>query len=137
MRKASGDSKRDSGTPVLVVGKSTKTGLPLLDRCEFSATPCLNARDALKMLSTGRHQAVLCDLEMPGTGGMVLSDNVCADFPNVAVVVITPPGKLRQGILAMIAGASGYIQMPLQPQTVVASLRSALQRKRLDAAMRR
>jgi DNA-binding response OmpR family regulator len=51
------------------------------------------------------------------------------------VVAVTRPGKLRNGILAMIAGASGYVQTPLQPDTVVTSLRSALRRKRLDSAV--
>ena len=137
MRKASGDSKRDSGTSLLVVGKFATAGMSLPGRCEFSATPCRDARDALKMLGQGRHKAVLCDLEMPGLDGMGLLYNVCADFPDVAVVVITPPGKLRNGVLAMLAGASGYIQTPLQPGVVVASLRTALKRKQLNSAMSR
>jgi DNA-binding NtrC family response regulator len=136
MGKDSGNQKKDTGTPLLVVGSSAKSGLSLLDGHEFSATPCLDARDALRMLSQGRHQVVLCDLEMPGMGGMVLVNSVHAGFPDVAVVVITRPGKLRHGILAMIAGASGYVQAPLQPEIVAASLRSALRRKQLDSAMR-
>ena len=136
MGKESGHLKKDAGTPLLVVGTSAKSGISLLDGREFSATHCLDACEALQILRLGRYQAVLCDLELPGEGGMMLVSSVQAGFPDVAVVVITRPGKLRNGILAMMAGASGYIQAPLQPEIVTASLRSAMRRKQLDSAMR-
>lgn len=88
------------------------------------------------MLSEGRHQVVLCDLEMPARDGMVLLKSVRAGFPDVAVVVIAEPGNLRRAILAMIAGASGYIQAPLERESAAASLRSAMKRKELDSALR-
>ena len=136
MRKVSQPHKGNSGTPILVVGSSAKSGLSMLDGYEFSATACPYPGGALEMLSQGRHQVVLCDLEMPGMSGMVLVNSVSAGFPDVAVVVVTPPGKLRHGVLAMIAGSSGYVQKPLQPETVVASLRRALKRKQFESAMR-
>jgi DNA-binding NtrC family response regulator len=67
---------------------------------------------------------------------MALLNVIRANFPDVAVVVITRPGKLRNGILAMIEGASGYIQTPLQPEMVATCLRSALRRKQLDSTVR-
>ncbi len=135
MGKDSGHQKKDTGTPLLVVGTSAMSGLSLLDGHEFSATHCPDASEALRILSQGRHLAVLCDLELPGKG-MKLVSSVHAGFPDVAVVVITRPGKLRNGILAMLAGASGYVQAPLQPEIVTASLRSAMRKKQLDSALR-
>jgi DNA-binding NtrC family response regulator len=135
MRNVLDDFRGVTATHVLVVGRSALTGLSRLDACGFSATPCPDARNALKMLDDSHHDAVLCDLEMPGMGGMALLDVVRVKFPDVAVVMITRPGKLRNGVLAMIAGASGYVQMPLQPEMVAASLKSALIRKQLDSAM--
>jgi len=135
MRKNPVHSRSVASTPVLVVGASVSDGPFLADGCGFSATSCLDAGDALEMLRQGLHQVVLCDLDTHGSDGMVLLKAVCADFPQVAVVAVTRPGKLRNGILAMIAGASGYIQTPVQSDTVVTSLRSALRRKRLDSAV--
>jgi DNA-binding NtrC family response regulator len=136
MRKVTGDSRQSASTPVLVVGRSAASGLSLLDGCEFSATPCPDAKNAIKMLHRGNHQAVLCDLDSSDARGKALLSTVFANFPDVAVVVVTRPAKLRHGILAMIAGASGYIQTPLQPESVAASLRSALKKKQLDSAAR-
>ena len=128
MRKLPGNYRAAASIPVLVVGSSAENGSILVDGCGFSATPCVDAGDALEI--------VLCDLDLHESGGKVLLNAICADFPGAAVIAITRPGKLRNGVLAMIAGASGYIQMPLHPATVVASLRGALRRKRLDSAVR-
>lgn len=106
----------------------------MLNGSGFSVTPCSNANEVLKILHQGHHRALLCDVETPGTAGVGLLNAVRADFPNVAVVVVAPPKKLRNGIMAMMAGASGYIQTPLVPAVVAASLRSALRRKQLDSA---
>ena len=136
MRKTSCNSRADARIPVLVVGASAKNGPAWLDGYGFSATPCSDARDMLKMLGQRRHQAVLCDIEMSGIGVKALLKAVNAQFPDVAVVAVTRPSALRHGVLAMIAGAAGYVQTPLQPENVVASLRSALNSKRLDSAVR-
>jgi DNA-binding NtrC family response regulator len=136
MQRNSADSRRDSVAPFLVVGRTAKTALTLLNGCGFSWTPCPEVRDALKLLHKGRHRAVLCDLDLTGVDGKKLLNTIRTDFPEVAVVAVTRPGKLRHGILAMIAGASGYIQTPLQPAEVAACLLNAMKRKQLDVALR-
>ena len=88
------------------------------------------------MLSEGHHQAILYDHAMPGMNGELLLKTVCADFPEVAALAVTQPGELRHGVLAMLAGASGYIQSPLRPEVMGASLRTALTNKWLDSAVR-
>lgn len=136
MRNILRDSRHGFATSVLMVGRTAASGLPLPDGCGFTATACLNEQNALKLLYRDRHRAVLFDLNEFGAGGKVLLETICADFPETAVVVITPPAKLHHGLLAMIAGASGYIQPPLLPKNVADSLHRALKRKELDSATR-
>ena len=136
MRKLSCNSRAHTRIPVLAVGSSAKNGPTWLDGYGFSATPCLDSSEALKILSEGHHQAILYDHAMPGMNGELLLKTVCADFPGVAAVAITRPGELRHGVLAMLAGASGYIQSPLRPEVIGASLRTALAKKWLDSAVR-
>jgi DNA-binding NtrC family response regulator len=118
------------------VGSSAKNGPAWLDEYGFSATPCFDSSEALRMLSEGHHQAILYDHAMPGMNGELLLKTVCADFPEVAALAVTQPGELRHGVLAMLAGASGYIQSPLRPEVMGASLRTALTKKWLDSAVR-
>lgn len=136
MRKSSLECRANLDTPVLMVGRSAQASVRLPAGCGFSATSCPDERNALTILRQGRHQAILCDLRTTGTGGKGLLNDVRAEFPDIAVVVVTTPRKLRHGILAMMAGASGYVQTPLLPENLTASLSGALKRKHLDMATR-
>lgn len=117
------------------MGASAKAGIPLLAKAGFVANPCPDANSALRKLSDQKYQVVLCGLDVPGMNGMKFLNLVCKGFPEVAVVVVTKPRDLRRAMLAMVSGASGYVQTPLRPEIFSASLRSALKRKSLESAL--
>lgn len=118
----------------LVVGNSLRTDISLLAG-SLAGTTCANSTQAFDMLTTGRYQAVFCDLRMPGTDGIEFMSQVLESFPEVAFVMVTEPQDLRYGILAMISGASDYVQTPLGPETVTSSLNRALRRKRFERVL--
>jgi DNA-binding NtrC family response regulator len=101
----------------------------------FNANLCPDAYAALRKLSEQPYQVVLCELEVPGMKGMKFVNLVSEEFPDVAVVVVTQPRNLRRAMLAVISGASGYVQTPLRPETLTANLKSALKRKWLESAV--
>jgi DNA-binding NtrC family response regulator len=68
-------------------------------------------------------------------GGIELMTRVHERFPEVSFVMVIEPENLRNGILAMISGASDYILTPLEPDTVVLSVNRALQRRRIESAL--
>jgi len=123
------------GISVLVVGASLEMSIPLLAGTGFRANLCPVASCALRMLNNQRYQVVLIGLDVPEMKGMKFVNYVRERFPEVALVVVTKPDDLRSAMLAMISGASGYIQTPLRPETVCSSLKSALKRKRLESAL--
>jgi DNA-binding NtrC family response regulator len=119
----------------LAVGNLSEVGYPLvrmLASMGFSAEVCTDGKEALGLLKERGFQGVLCDHSMPGMDGMDLLNEVRANFPEIAFVMIAESGDVRQGVLSMIAGASGYLLKPLQSDAVVASLRQALKRKRIE-----
>jgi DNA-binding NtrC family response regulator len=120
---------------VLVVGTSSKANASLLAESGLLATPCPTGKLALEVLARERYQAVLWDLDMPGSDAMEQIRRISADFPHVAFIALTKPQDLRRGMLAMISGAAGYIQSPLHPKTVAQSFESALKRKQLESAL--
>lgn len=122
-------------TSLLVVGTSAQAGISSLASSDFCATACLDARHALQELNSRTHQIVLCDLDLPGADGTKFLDRVCAEFPEIAVVVVTSPRDLRRGMLAMLSGASGYVQTPLHRTAVSTALQSALTKKRIESAV--
>jgi DNA-binding NtrC family response regulator len=107
----------------------------MLSDIGFSGERCSSGDQALSMLKDCAFHGVLCDCTMAGMGGMELLSKVRANFPEVAFVMIADPGDVRQGVLAMIAGASDYLLKPLRADAVVASLRRALKRKRLERSL--
>lgn len=101
----------------------------------FSSEGCGSGDQALGLLKTSSFQGVLCDYTMDSMGGMELLNEVRTKFPEVAFVMVADSGDVRQGVLAMIAGASDYLLKPLQADAVVASLRRALKRKRIERSL--
>lgn len=70
---------------------------------------CTDGRQALSILEQSKFQVVVCDLNMPGIGGMGLLEQVRTRFPEVAFVMMTGANDVREGINAIKAGASDYL----------------------------
>jgi CheY-like chemotaxis protein len=75
---------------------------------------CTDGRQALSILEQSKFQVVVCDLNMPGIGGMDLLEEVRTRYPEVAFVMMTGANDVREGIKAIKAGASDYLPKPLQ-----------------------
>jgi DNA-binding NtrC family response regulator len=120
----------------MVTGRSA-ADLSLLAGSGLHGTACQDARQALAMLQEGQYQVVFCVFKAPGVDAMQLMGQVLEAFPTIAFVMITEPRDLRDGILAMISGASDYVCQPLAPDIVRASLERAQNRKRAECALKK
>ena len=67
---------------------------------------------------------VLCDVSMPGIGGMELLRIIAKEHPTVAVIMLTGYGTIESAVEAVRAGAVDYLTKPV----VDAELRLALER---------
>ena len=117
---------------ILVVGTSSEHSVRLLADSDLTAEWCSSGRHVLGKLRQNSYDVVLCDLNM---GGIELMAQVHERFPEVAFVMVIEPENLRNGILAMMSGASDYILTPLQPDTIVLSLNRVLERRRIESAL--
>ena len=104
----------------------------LLSEADFECKTALSGAEALRLLENGNHDAIVCDLNMPGMTGMELLAEVRRRSPQVAFLVATGLNDVRAGILAMKSGADDYLVKPLHADLVIASLHRALQKKRLE-----
>ncbi len=129
-----GNAGRAVSVSFLVVGDSSESSASWLASAGLSGTACSSGDRALELLGQRRFQAVFCNLRTSGMDGMELLSRIRSGFPEVAVVMVTEPQDLRYGILAMMSGASDFIQLPLQPSGVTASLARALKRKCFEHA---
>lgn len=93
--------------------------------CFDSATSCL-----VKMRSS-RCDLLITDVKMPGMDGIELLTEAKGRIPSLPVLVVTGYGDVEMAVSAMEAGASGFIQKPLDRASFLAAVETALTRNNL------
>ena len=108
-----------------VVGK-------MLDRKGYACTLAANALEAREYLKREHYDLVLSDIMMPGEPGLDFSRYVISEYPDTAVVMLT--GVIEPSIAeaALQMGAFGYITKPIDTNSLVINVASALHRLKLE-----
>jgi CheY-like chemotaxis protein len=92
-----------------------------VERLGFAARCADSAEAAMKELEDGGIDVALCDVRMPGAGGIWLADRIREQFPYVAVVLVTglremdPSVTLRPGVVA-------YVVKPFSHDEIAAAI---------------
>jgi len=73
---------------------------------------CASTEEALKILEELSVDIVLTDLKVPELGGLGLLKRVRANFPHVAVIVLTQYGTIQSAVEAIRLGAFDYLTKP-------------------------
>ncbi len=75
-----------------------------------------------------KHQPNLCltDMKLPDGNGISLVEDICRDFPNIPVAMITAHGSVETAISALKAGAFDFISKPIELDTLRALVATAL-----------
>lgn len=87
-----------------------------------------NGAVALRRMTTGRYDLVLCDIRMPLMDGLELVRRVRRDLKDTAtpIVLISTLGTAEDIQCGLDAGATEYILKPLSPHHIKAALRKLL-----------
>lgn len=106
-----------------------------LRRRGFEVTASPRAQEALAALPGA--EAFVTDLNMPGTGGLALCEQVRAARPALPVIVITAFGTRDTAVVASRAGAWEFVEKPLDADTFALVLDRAVAHGRLQAEVQR
>lgn len=102
----------------------------------YAVSSVSSGEQALGVLADEREgrdfQVVICDVSMPGIGGMETLGRVGKARPDVAVLMLTGYGTIESAVAAVRAGAADYLTKPLVDQ----ELRLALERALREQAIR-
>jgi putative nucleotidyltransferase with HDIG domain len=98
----------------------------------FWCSTANNGKEALAALQREQFDAVISDLHMPGISGMELLSEVRRRYPHIAFLVVTGVDDVDVGVQAMRCGADDYLVKPLRESAVIASLESALHKRKLE-----
>ncbi|MEC2255982.1 response regulator [Bacillus thuringiensis] len=84
-----------------------------------------NGKEALVKVGETNPDVILMDLYMPEMDGVEATAYIKKEYPNVKVIVLTSFSDQAHVLPALRAGASGYILKDVEPDQLVAAIRSA------------
>jgi two-component system response regulator AtoC len=119
---------------VLIVDddESLRDSLALVLGAEgYEVTPAADGERALALLDEAAPDIVLCDLRMPGIGGLDLVPELARRRPEATVILMSAWATEELALEAMRRGAYDYLAKPFQPSEAVLAIRKAQERERL------
>jgi YesN/AraC family two-component response regulator len=84
---------------------------------------------AVEEIKTGRFDAVIVDIKMPGVDGLKVLEVAKEVDPEIEVIMITGYASLPSSIEALRKGAANYLLKPLDIEELKVSLHKALERQ--------
>ncbi|MGO8996265.1 MAG: sigma-54-dependent transcriptional regulator [Polyangiaceae bacterium] len=95
------------------------------------------ADTAFERLLAEDFDVVVTDLNMPGVDGIALCERICANRPDVPVLVMTGFGSLDSAVSAIRAGAYDFINKPVQLEVLAIAIDRAARTRALREEVRR
>jgi two-component system C4-dicarboxylate transport response regulator DctD len=93
--------------------------------------------DCLARLPEHFSGVVLSDVRMPGMSGLELLEQLHKRDPDLPVILLTGHGDVPMAVDAMRDGAYDFLEKPFTPETLLGSLRRALEKRALVLENRR
>jgi cyclic di-GMP phosphodiesterase len=90
-----------------------------------------------KLIDAGPFDLALCDIQMPEESGLTLVEEVAAEHPETAVVMLTGVDDPEVAEVAFRLGAHGYLVKPFWSGQLLITVANALRQHRLELAERR
>jgi DNA-binding NtrC family response regulator len=88
--------------------------------------------EGLRMLESEAWDLVLLDLALPGRSGLEMLPEIKARHPELPVIMITAYGTVENVVEAIRAGAENFVQKPWDNEKLLADIRSAVTRHRVE-----
>lgn len=115
------DIVRDAHCAVLETAGIEQDLLTLSDGADV--IPTIRSRDV---------GVVLLDLSLPGTSGERVLASIREENPHIPVVIVTGSDEIGSAVRCMKAGAFDYLEKPVEPSRLVATVRTALEMRSLQ-----
>jgi two-component system response regulator FixJ len=95
-----------------------------------------SAREFLENCDRRAVGCLLLDVNMPEMDGLALQERVVAEWPHLAVVVVTGHADVQIAVRAMKAGAVDFVEKPFDRTVLAEIVRQAVERSKTAAAER-
>jgi DNA-binding NtrC family response regulator len=108
----------------------------LLGQQGFTCRTAANGEAGLRAAEAEAPDLVLCDLVMPGAGGLEVLNGLAALYPELPVIVLTAYGTLETAVQAFRSGAVDYVLKPVVPDDLLSKVARCLEHVRLAREVR-
>jgi len=106
-----------------------------LERAGLAVSCFASADDCLARLGVGRCDLLITDVRMPEKDGVELLMEVKKVQPWLPVLVVTGFGDVPTAVKALKAGATDFIEKPLERDSFLETVRTLLARNNVEKAM--
>lgn len=104
----------------------------ILTQAGFKCQPIRSGTDALtKLKSEAGYSVVVSDVVMEGMDGLTLLSKIKAAHPDIPVVMVTAIHDISVALAAIRNGAYDYLLKPFEREQLLASVRRAVENRRL------
>lgn len=103
-------------------------GKTMLEKMGYSVTPAASGEEALGLLAESSYDVVLCDISMPGMGGLELLDATRSHQPKHLFIMSTTHNDAEHVVASLRRGAYGYLTKPLSFESLRNTVNEALEK---------
>ena len=82
-----------------------------------------NGPETLRKVTDNNYDVVLLDISMPGRSGLEVLEDIKAQHPKLAVLILSMHPEEQYAVRALRAGASGYLTKASAPQELIGAIR--------------
>src|SRR5512142_563969 len=104
----------------------------LLELEGYAVEAAGTGEEGLARMAERTYDLVLLDLALPERNGLEILADIRERDPNFAVIMITAYGTVENAVKAMQAGAANFIQKPWDNEKLLADVRNAIARRRVE-----
>jgi DNA-binding NtrC family response regulator len=104
----------------------------LMDKTGYEVTTTNNPLEVSKLLQEDGYHVVITDLKMPLVDGMDLIEIIKKIDRNLPIIIITAYGTIETAEEAVQKGAYDFITKPFRKETILITIRRALEWKRMQ-----
>jgi response regulator RpfG family c-di-GMP phosphodiesterase len=98
----------------------------------YEVTSSDNAKDALQLFQENSFDTVISDIRMEGMDGLQLLKRLQSQRRDVPVIMVTGAPSLDTVQESITAGAYDYITKPIERETLINTVKRAVEKKRLN-----
>lgn len=87
---------------------------------------------AIEEIKTLKYDLVICDMKMPKMDGMKILAEIKKIDPDIPFIILTAFGDIKNAVEAMKQGASDYLTKPFDNDSMIITIRKALELRYLN-----